>query len=148
MTILKNISNENLNFANSTIDKAFNFAQTAIHNNTVKNDLELVKFSLELSNNITNKALETAIANIDKSLTIAQTGITESFKATNVATKKGLDTYVSTTFHNGVNYMDQTGRRNTSLRSNSYNSDSSVHNSNSDIENHEEDLTQLNRGFP
>ncbi|HGJ5898784.1 hypothetical protein [Arsenophonus apicola] len=144
----KVVATENLNFADSTIDKAFNFAYTAIHNNTVKNDLESLKSSLELSNTITNKALETVMTNIAKSSTIAQTGITKSFKATNVATRKSLDTYVSTTFHNGVNYMDQTGRRNTSIKPNSHNSGSSVHNSNSNIENHEEELANLNRDYP
>lgn len=44
--------------------------------------------------------------------------------------------------------MDQTGRRNTSIKPNSHNSGSSVHNSNSNIENHEEELANLNRDYP
>ncbi|HGJ5857042.1 hypothetical protein [Arsenophonus nasoniae] len=88
------------------------------------------------------------MANIDKSLATTQTGISESFKATNVATRKSLDTYATTTFHNGVIIMNPTVSENTHIKPNSHNSGSAAHNSNSDIENNEETLAHFTRDYP
>lgn len=138
---------ENLQLAKYTIEQSLSFAQAALYNNTITHNEQLLKASLDISNNLTNKTLETTTTNIDNSLTTTQTGISETFKTTNVAIRKSLDTYATTTFHNGINLTDPTARHNTNINPKTYSLGSAVYNSDIDIENHDEDLADSNRDY-
>ncbi|SPP31341.1 hypothetical protein ARAF_0464 [Arsenophonus endosymbiont of Aleurodicus floccissimus] len=141
--------NENMDLMKYTVKESFKLAHSALNGSTITHNEQLLTPTLEFSNNITNKTLETGVANIDKILTTTQISSNETYKSTNMAIKKSLETYGATNVHNGSNLTDPTTIPNTDITTKTYNSGSPVYSDNdTNLEIHDEHLTDLNRDYP